>query len=482
MLSTPKTSAQQLDQLLHSHSNALLDCIVAIYKDAKALPEIPPFLKQFEPIYNDIARLRINKDDFEHIRPLARGQFAQVSIVRSRLDNQVYAMKTLNKCHMLAQRERASFMEERQVLSQANTEWIPSLHAAFQDDDHLYLVMEYAAGGDLFSILDRKESLCLSEKEARFYIAETILAVDSLHQLGYLHRDIKPQNILIDSTGHVKLADFGSCIAMTSVTSDNNSNKEMLLPVGTCDYVSPEVLQCTSAYGTEVDWWSVGIVLYEALQQNPPFHSDKSEKDTYLNIMFHKSIEFPRPVSPACRDLIQRLLSKRETRLNNVDEIKAHPFFNGIDWDRLRSSTPPFRPILASPDDTSNFSVLDDDNTMDHDDIMWKNVDHIKHLPFIGFSYQPNKQQAANKKSASLGLERVMEQMETRIKRLPLEDDVHEFESAKVSTGKCEYCQDKLWGPRALVCRACQYQCHPSCQQYITGKCSSSRRPKSFSS
>ncbi|KAI7882829.1 kinase-like protein [Lichtheimia hyalospora FSU 10163] len=299
-------------------------------------------------------------------------------------------MKTLNKRHMLAQRERASFMEERTVLSQANTEWIPTLHAAFQDDDNLYLVMEYAGGGDLFSVLDRKETLCLSEKEARFYIAETILAVDSLHQLGYLHRDIKPQNILIDSTGHVKLADFGSCIAMTSVTSNNSNNKEMLLPVGTCDYVSPEVLQCTSSYGTEVDWWSVGIVLYEALQQNPPFHSDKSEKDTYLNIMFHKSIEFPRPVSPACRDLIQRLLSKRETRFKRVEDIKAHPFFNGVDWDQLRNSTPPFRPTLASPDDTSNFSVLDDD-TSDNDDIIWKNAignDHMKHLPFIGFSYQ----------------------------------------------------------------------------------------------
>lgn len=166
--------------------------------------------------------------------------------------------------------------------------------------------MEYAGGGDLFSILDRQENLCLTEDEARFYIAETILAVDSLHQLGYVHRDIKPQNILIDPTGHVKLADFGSCIRIDTCTKvilhfsmhekgNNNSSVSKQCPptaaVGTCDYVSPEVLQSqegTITYGVEVDWWSVGIVLYEMLQQVPPFYSSNSEKETFLNILFHE--------------------------------------------------------------------------------------------------------------------------------------------------------------------------------------------------
>lgn len=111
-------------------------------------------------------------------------------------------------------------MEERLILGHpdANHDWMPRLHCSFQDEDHLYLVMEYASGGDLYSVLDRKENLILTEDEARFYIAEIILAVDSLHQLGYVHRDIKPQNILIDATGHIKLADFGSAIRIDQCT------------------------------------------------------------------------------------------------------------------------------------------------------------------------------------------------------------------------------------------------------------------------
>lgn len=177
-------------------------------------------------------------------------------------------------------------MEERTVLAEGNEEWMPYLYAAFQDEHNLYLVMEYASGGDLFSILDRKENLVLSEDEARFYIAETILAVDSLHQLGYVHRDIKPQNILIDATGHIKLGDFGSCIRI-----DQCTKVPPTAAVGTCDYVSPEVLQAqegTVTYGIEVDWWSIGIVLYEMLQEVPPFYSDESENATYLNILFHE--------------------------------------------------------------------------------------------------------------------------------------------------------------------------------------------------
>lgn len=122
-------------------------------------------------------------------------------------------MKIQPKDGLLKQREMAFFMEERNVLANGN-DWMPELYAAFQDNDNLYLVMEYAGGGDLFSVLDRTENLTFNEDEARFYIAEMILAIESLHKLGYVHRDIKPQNILIDAHGHVKLADFGSCITL----------------------------------------------------------------------------------------------------------------------------------------------------------------------------------------------------------------------------------------------------------------------------
>ncbi|KAM3578909.1 hypothetical protein VKS41_008702 [Umbelopsis sp. WA50703] len=312
---------------------------------------------------DNLKDLSLQMDDFEMIKPLAKGQFG--TAIKSRLDDQVYAMKIQPKDGLLRQRETAFFMEEKNVLAQGN-EWMPKLYASFQDNENLYLVMEYAGGGDLFSVLDRTETLTFNEDEARFYIAEMILAIESLHKLGYVHRDVKPQNILIDAQGHVKLADFGSCINL-----DQHGKVTSTTPVGTCDYISPEVLQAHEGnvkYGTEVDWWSVGIVLYEMLQELPPFYSE-SVNETYRKIIFHEEcLEFSDeyPISDDAKDLISRFLCKKDKRLgcNGMDDIKSHLFFAGIDWDRIQETTPPFQPVLASPDDTSNFSAHDEEDDM----------------------------------------------------------------------------------------------------------------------
>ncbi|KAI9489326.1 kinase-like domain-containing protein [Zychaea mexicana] len=384
---TPPSSAT-LQEIVNTHTDVLLDCLVAVYADLCKDETIQP--QQCESLFRRVKQLRVNKGDFEHIRPLARGQFAQVSIVRHKHDGHVYAMKTLNKAHVLSHHERTFCMEERHVLAQPGQSWIPKLHWAFQDDDHLYLVMEYAGGGDLFSALLRQDNECLTEDEARFYIAETIVAVDSLHKMGYIHRDIKPQNILIDHTGHVKIADFGSCISIADAKKSPPT-----VAVGTCDYVAPEVLQAQEGnmtYGTEVDWWSVGIVLYEALQVFPPFYSSNSEKETYLNILFHESkltFNDDFPITAECKDLICKLLSKRETRLgrNGVQEIQAHPFFASINWENLRKTKPPFQPILTSPDDTSNFSDANESEEP-FDDYSWTAAtQQQRYMPFIGYSF-----------------------------------------------------------------------------------------------
>ncbi|KAL0082633.1 kinase-like domain-containing protein [Phycomyces blakesleeanus] len=380
-------------------TDALLDALLALYDDCEAYQRtnrqetIGEFLSQFQKVEKQLRAARINKNDFEVIRPLANGLFGIVSVVRSKLDGNVYAMKVLSKDPLLQQQQKAFSMEERLVLSHPDANhWMPVLHAAFQDVDNLYLVMEYAGGGDLFSVLDRKENLCLNEDEARFYMAETILAVDSLHALGYVHRDIKPQNILIDNSGHVKLADFGSCIRI-----DHCSKIPPTTPVGTCDYVSPEVLESQQGnvtYGTEVDWWSVGIVLYEVLQENPPFYSRDSESETYRKIIFHQSsLKFNDdiPISEEAKDLICKLLCKKEDRLgkNGIQEIQHHPFFKGIDWENIRGATPPFLPVLSSPDDTSNFSVPEEDTvpTITSEQTNNTGVYEGRSLPFIGYTY-----------------------------------------------------------------------------------------------
>ncbi|RUS17990.1 hypothetical protein BC937DRAFT_89260 [Endogone sp. FLAS-F59071] len=392
---------------------ALLDTLTALYDDCRIWCEaggserlsgnVGTFNKRYGDVIEKIKLLRLNKDDFETIKPLAKGQFGTVSIVRSKIDGIVYAMKTLDKQNLLKQREQAFFMEERNVLSSPHrSHWMPALHAAFQDSEHLYLVMEYAAGGDLYSIQDRREGLVLEEQAAKFYIAETVLAVQTLHEMQYVHRDIKPQNILISHTGHIKLADFGSCIRLNAkhtVTSP--------IPVGTCDYISPEVLRAGEgdvSYGVEVDWWSVGILLYELLQGEPPFCAD-SLAETYAKIMDaeqHLQFNPEIPISEEAKDLIKKFLCPKEQRLgrNGIKEIKEHSFFRGIDWGMIDQSTPPFLPIIRSPDDTSNFSSHDEEdgapvfNSRRLSGSVRRDFEG-DNLPFIGYTFLRNVTEAA---------------------------------------------------------------------------------------
>ncbi|KAK3807158.1 MAG: hypothetical protein JOS17DRAFT_574812 [Linnemannia elongata] len=412
--------------------DALVDGLIAIHDDTRAVLNtenwgaLPAFWDRFDKTVSQLKLLRINKDDFETLKALTRGQYGKVSIVRSRLDGGIYAMKTLNKMYILSQKDKILYMEERQVLA-ITSEWFPTLHAAFQDEVNLYLVMEYAPGGDLYSILDKKqdelnktnghaddnaddndgnssddEDTTLTEDEIRFYIAEIVLAVSELHKNHYIHRDLKPQNILLDATGHIMLADFGACARLDASGQVHGQT----VPLGTWDYMSPEVVDAQSGgkpYGKEVDWWAVGVVMYELLVGEPPFFAESAMgiirllRDHEKNLSFDKGME----ISPECKDLITRLLARKENRLgkNGVEEIKAHPFFKGIDWDNIRKSTPPFLPVIETPDDTSNFRFDDDldgsDETMQ--DKQSTVVDYRGgrlrrfegyNLAFIGYTYQ----------------------------------------------------------------------------------------------
>ncbi|KAF9349541.1 Serine/threonine-protein kinase MRCK gamma [Mortierella sp. AD094] len=411
--------------------DALVDGLVAIHDDTRAVLHtenwgaLPAFWERFEKIVSKLKLLRVNKDDFETIKALTRGQYGKVSIVRSRLDGGIYAMKTLNKMYILAQKDKILYMEERQVLA-ITSEWFPTLHAAFQDEVNLYLVMEYAPGGDLYSILDKKqdelnkaqgsggsaeadqdtddddEDTTLTEDEIRFYIAEIVLAVSELHQNNYIHRDLKPQNILLDATGHIMLADFGACARLDASGQVHGQT----VPLGTWDYMSPEVVDAQSGgkpYGKEVDWWAVGVVMYELLVGEPPFFAESAMGIIRLLRDHEKNLSFDKApsLSNECKDLITRLLARKENRLgkNGVEEIKAHSFFKSIDWDNIRKATPPFLPIIETPDDTSNFRFDDDLDGSDEtvQDKQSTVVDYRGgqlrrfegyNLAFIGYTYQ----------------------------------------------------------------------------------------------
>lgn len=352
-----------------------------------------------DQLANEIINLRMKTDDFEHIRVIGRGAFGKVQLVRHKYTNQVYAMKRLNKADLIKRSDSAFFWEERHIMAHSRSEWIVQLHFAFQDSKHLYMVMDYMPGGDIVNLMSNYD---IPEKWAKFYTMEVVLALDVIHTMGFVHRDVKPDNMLLDKHGHLKLADFGTCMRMDEDGLVRSNNV-----VGTPDYISPEVLQShgKGIYGRECDWWSVGIFVYEMLVGETPFYAD-SLLGTYNKIMYHENnLTFPPEViiSKEAKSLIQGLLCDRTKRLgrNNVEEIKNHPFFINDQWsfENLRDSAPPVVPELTGDDDTSNFDDYEKDETPE--EVFPVPTGFVgNHLPFIGFTYNSDYQLLSNKRDS----------------------------------------------------------------------------------
>uniref|UniRef100_A0A6I8P8T1 Serine/threonine-protein kinase MRCK gamma n=1 Tax=Ornithorhynchus anatinus TaxID=9258 RepID=A0A6I8P8T1_ORNAN len=369
------------------------------------------------PFVTKVKELRLQRDDFEILKVIGRGAFGEVAVVREKNSGKIFAMKMLHKWEMLKRAETACFREERDVLVKGDRRWVTALHYAFQDEEYLYLVMDYYAGGDLLTLLSRFEDR-LPPELAQFYLAEMVLAIHSLHKLGYVHRDIKPDNVLLDTNGHIRLADFGSCLRLNEDGMVDSS-----VAVGTPDYISPEILQAMEEgrdrYGPQCDWWSLGVCMYELLFGETPFYAE-SLVETYGKIMNHEDhLQFPSDVpevSDSARDLIRKLLCRQEERLGRggLEDFRSHPFFEGVDWERLPASSAPYVPELRGPLDTSNFDV--DDDSLNHPETLpppSHSAFSGHHLPFVGFTFTSGS--PVSERSPSLptsGLERRIRALE----------------------------------------------------------------------
>nr|XP_057912480.1 rho-associated protein kinase 2-like isoform X2 [Doryrhamphus excisus] len=400
----------------------LLDSINAVahdlnYPALRKNKNIETFLMRFEKAVSQLHELQVKLEDFEKVKLIGRGAYGEVQLVRHKASRKVYAMKQLNKFEMIKRSDSAFFWEERHIMAFSNSPWLVQLCCAFQDDRHLYMVMEFMPGGDVVNLTLNYD---IPEKWARFYTAEVVLALDAIHSMGFIHRDIKPDNMLLDRHGHLKLTDFGTCMKMDStgmVRSDT--------AVGTPDYISPEVLQSQGGeghYGRECDWWSVGVVLYELLVGETPFYTE-SLVGTYGNIMNHKnSLRFPDDVemSQEAKNLICAFLTDREIRLgrNGVEEIKCHPFFKSDQWtfDNIRETVAPVVPELNSDIDTSNFDDIEDDKgaaeTFPPPKAFVGNQ-----LPFVGFTYFKEDQLLKATKNSSEDSDNEKDKLEEKQRR-----------------------------------------------------------------
>uniref|UniRef100_A0A3B4VM67 Citron Rho-interacting kinase n=1 Tax=Seriola dumerili TaxID=41447 RepID=A0A3B4VM67_SERDU len=338
-----------------------LEALLLLYQECTSpelmrIHHVANFVNKFSEVVSELRALQPGAHDFELRAVVGRGRFAQVQVVREKATGDICALKVMDKTILRTQENVVFHEEERRILALNSSPWIPQLLYAFQDKEHVYLAMEYLPGGDLMSLLNRYEDQ-FDESMAQFYLAELVEAIHAVHQLGYVHRDVKPENVLIDRTGHIKLADFGSAARLTA----NKTVAAPTVPVGTQDFLSPELLAAMngsshSTYGVECDWWSLGVIAYEMIYARSPFSDGTSTKTIHNILNFQCFLKFPEEpqASKQFVDLVQSLLCGAKERLG-FQGLRCHSFFSSVDWNNLRHVLPPFVPALHTEDDTSNF-------------------------------------------------------------------------------------------------------------------------------
>jgi cell cycle protein kinase DBF2 len=425
-----------------------------------------------ESYYLRLKRQRSNVRDFGIVALIGKGGYGEVYLAKWKTEkNRIVVLKRVGKASTIMKNEVESVKRERDIMSKlAHSPWIAQLLMSFQDNDSLYFAMEYCPGGDLRTFLANCGPCC--ESEGQFYFAEMVAAVADLHALGYIHRDLKPGNFVIEHTGHLKLIDFGlsaegvnhhlnqswNSLATTMRTlKDQRAQNRMsrtvkqkkeakdrrrFSMVGSPNYMAPEVI-AGDGYDHAVDYWSLGVILYEILVGVGPFEGDTPE-EIFGNI-WHFEENLVRPssdcdgvdLSDAAWSMVRSLLSSRDQRLGSLELIKAHAFFDGVVWSELRQREAPFVPQLDNEVDTSYFEI---DNVDEADiDVMIKALEkgasasasERKRNIIAGFTFKPadvEKMRQFQEQSTPLVSEHAVRATPTNLGTML---DVEQFNSAK---------------------------------------------------
>eukprot|EP00667_Euglena_gracilis_P007682 EG_transcript_7767 len=304
---------------------------------------------------------KVTLKDFDIMKMIGCGSFGKVMKVRHKGDHRFYAMKALRKDLLLQANMVKCAKEEKKILQSINHPFIVKLHYAFQTRERLYMVLDLLPGGELFEHL--KKAGRFSLERTRLYAVEIASALHYLHSQGIVYRDLKLENVVLDSEGHACLTDLG----LAGAPPDEDSGAAVVC--GTAEYIAPEVLR-GQAHGVGVDWWAYGVLVYEMLVGSPPFYSP--DRQELYEFILTKPLQFPDGLHPDAVDLLGRLLERDvHARLTDGDAILSHPFFHPIDLDKAlrRELVPEWVPALAAegeglssspwPADTSSAAAPD---------------------------------------------------------------------------------------------------------------------------
>jgi serine/threonine protein kinase len=332
---------------------------------------------------------KMTAEDFEPLMCLGKGSYGTVLLVRQRATGRLFAQKHFKKASITVHKKLIEQTKtERNILESVNRHpFIVSFYYAFQDHEKLYLILEYAQGGELFHHLAAERMF--SEEVAAFYMAEMVLALDHLHRtVGVIYRDLKPENCLLDSEGHLLLTDFG--LSKVSLDEDNPCRSFL----GTVEYMAPEVVQGLE-YGAAVDWWSLGALGYDLLTGSPPFTGNNNSK--IQEKIVKQKLALPYYLSADAKDLLTRLLRKEPMKrlgynmAKDMQTIRKHRFFRKIDWKKLeaRELEPPIQPLITDPELAENFAQ--DFTDLPLSPVLTKKFDDMfnesQSNPFGGFSF-----------------------------------------------------------------------------------------------